>query len=157
VPGTARINREQRQGIFELVRNHLAGIGDVAIALEENEDIATAERLAIEFGEDYGLLDDIGWRPDEERDAFELTMPPHDLMEVLRRLQGDATRLLEESPTERRPREEDEATDDRIRVGLATCTRLLNDLDPREGDPRRSASDFVIEEREEERPGDAEL
>jgi hypothetical protein len=63
VPSTARINREQRDGIYELVRNHLAGIGDVAIALEDNEDIATAERLAIEFGEDFRLLDDIGWRP----------------------------------------------------------------------------------------------
>lgn len=98
MPGTAKIDREQRDGIYELVRNHLAGIGDVAVALEDNEDIATAERLAIELGEDFRLLDDIGWRPDEERDVFELTMPPHDLMELLRRLQGDAARLLEGSP-----------------------------------------------------------
>jgi hypothetical protein len=125
VPTTARINREQREGTYELVRNHLAGVGDVAIALEGNEDIATAERLAIEFGEDFGLLDDIGWRPDEERDVFELTMPPHDLMEVLRRLQGDATQLLEGSPSERKSRVSVFVT----RAGLVPATSWVRSKD----------------------------
>src|SRR6185312_2367039 len=69
---------------------HLGGIGDVWISLEENKDFATAERLGLEFGEDFRLLADIGWRPDENRVDFELTMPPHDLMEVLRRLHDEA-------------------------------------------------------------------
>jgi hypothetical protein len=50
---TATINRDQRDGLYELVRNHLGAIGDVWIALEVNEDFATAERLGIEFGEDF--------------------------------------------------------------------------------------------------------
>ncbi len=43
---TTTIDRDQRDGLYELVRNHLGAIGDVWIALEENEDFATAERLA---------------------------------------------------------------------------------------------------------------
>jgi hypothetical protein len=79
---TTTIDRDQRGGLYELVRNHLGAIGDVWIALEEDEDFATAERLGIEFGEDFRLLADIGWRPREEREAFELTMPVHDLMDL---------------------------------------------------------------------------
>jgi hypothetical protein len=76
MPTTATIDRDQRDGMYEVVRNHLGAIGDLWIALEENKDFATAERLAKEFGQDFRLLADIGWRPEEERRAFELTMPP---------------------------------------------------------------------------------
>jgi hypothetical protein len=107
---TATIDRNQRDGLYELVRNHLGAIGDIWIALEENEDFATAERLGIEFGEDFRLLADIGWRPREEREAFELTMPVHDLMEVLKRLHGDAEKVLLESGTERESKEADVIT-----------------------------------------------
>lgn len=120
VPSTANITREQRDRIYELVCNHLGGVGDVSVALE-NGDFATAERLAIEFGEDFHLLDDIGWRPEEERHIFELTMPPHDLMELLRRLRDNAERLIQESPSERRSREEEETPSKRFRVGLDAC------------------------------------
>lgn len=48
---TATIDRDQRKGLCELVRNQLGAIGDVWIALEENEDFASAEQLGIEFGE----------------------------------------------------------------------------------------------------------
>jgi hypothetical protein len=41
---TAMIDRDQRDGLYELIRNHLGAIGDVWIALEENEDFGTAER-----------------------------------------------------------------------------------------------------------------
>ncbi len=135
MPGiTATITRDQRDGLYELVRNHLGGIGDVWIALEENEDYATAERLGLEFGEDFRLLADIGWHPREEREAFELTMPPHDLMELLSRLQDEAEKLLAESPGERRSCEEEEATDERFRRGLDACGALLASLDrPRSG------------------------
>jgi hypothetical protein len=57
---------------LELVRNHLGGIGDVWIALEQNKDFATAERLGLEFGEDFQLLEDIGWGEDEGREGVEL-------------------------------------------------------------------------------------
>lgn len=98
---TATIDRDQRDGLYELIRNHLGGIGDIWIALEENGDFATAERLGIEFGEDFRLLADIGWQAKDDREAFELTMPTHDLMEVLKRLHGEAEKVLLESGTER--------------------------------------------------------
>lgn len=68
---TATIDRDQRDGLFELVRNHLGAIGDVWIALEENGDFATAERLGIEFGEDFRLLADIGWAADDDHEEAE--------------------------------------------------------------------------------------
>lgn len=131
---TATITKAQRDGLYELIRNHLGGIGDVWIALEENEDYATAERLGLEFGEDFRLLADIGWQPDENREAFELTMPPHDLMELLRRLHGEGEKLLAGSPGERQSREEERATDERFRRGLDACGALLAGLGrPRSG------------------------
>jgi hypothetical protein len=42
------IDRDQRDGLYELVRNHLGAVGDIWVALEETEDYATAERLGIE-------------------------------------------------------------------------------------------------------------
>lgn len=54
VPGTTiTINRDQRNGLYELVRNHLGSIGDLWTALEHDKDFATAERLGLEFGEDF--------------------------------------------------------------------------------------------------------
>jgi hypothetical protein len=136
MPGTtATITKAQRDGLYELVRNHLGGIGDVWIALEENEDYATAERLGLEFGEDFRLLADIGWGPSEEREAFELTMPPHDLMELLRRLHDEGEKLLAGSPGERETREEEEATDERFRHGLDACGALLAGLGGPRGEP----------------------
>lgn len=132
---TATIDREQRDGIYELVRNHLGAIGDVWIALEENGDYVTAARLGLEFAEDFRLLDDLGWRPSEEREAFELTMPPHDLTELLKRLHGEAERVLSESGAERTSRQEDEATNQRFQLGMGACEELLVGLEEREGEP----------------------
>ena len=136
MPVTATITKEQRVGLYELVRNHLGGIGDIWIALEENEDFATAERLGLEFGEDFRLLQDIGWKPSEDREEFELTMPPHDLTEVLKRLHEEAERLLTESPDEGQSREEDTAFDRRFQTGLDACGEVLIELDERSGEQR---------------------
>jgi hypothetical protein len=38
---TATIDRDQRDGLYELIRNHLGAIGDVWIALEESGDFAS--------------------------------------------------------------------------------------------------------------------
>jgi hypothetical protein len=136
VPSTiCTITKDQRDGLYELVRNHLGGIGDVWIAFEENEDYATAERLGLEFGEDFRLLEDLGWREDDGRDGVELTMPTHDLMELLQRLHGEAERVLLESVTERRSKEEDAETKELFQLGFDACEELLADLDPRVGDP----------------------
>jgi hypothetical protein len=83
---TISIDRDQRGGLYELVRNHLGSIEDFWIALERTRDLAKAEQLGLEFSEDFRLLQDIGWDEHDKRETFDLTMPAHDLMEVLKRL-----------------------------------------------------------------------
>jgi hypothetical protein len=122
---TITIDRDQRNGLYELVRNHLGSVGDLWDALERDKDFATAERLGLEFGEDFRLLEDLGWSEDDGRAEIELTMPPHDLMETLRRLQGEAGLILtgvEESS-------EDAETNQRFRRGYETCESVLAGLD----------------------------
>ena len=83
-PGTTiTIDSEQRDGLYELVRNHLGSVGDLFVALERDKDFATAERLGFEFAEDFRLLQDIGWGEDDDRTEVEQTILPHDLIEVL--------------------------------------------------------------------------
>ena len=72
---TITIDRDQRAGLYELVRNHLGSIEDFWIALERTRDFAKAEQLGLEFSEDFRLLQDIGWHQHDERETFELTMP----------------------------------------------------------------------------------
>ena len=131
MPGTTTtINREQRNGFYELVRNHLGSVGDLWSALERDDDFATAERLGLEFGEDFELLKDIGWAKDDSRGEFDIRMPSHDLMELLQRLQGEAGMVLGGWAGEDR---EDIETKERFRRGYDACEKVLADLDPRAG------------------------
>lgn len=131
---TTTIKRTTRIGLHELVRNHLAGIGDVWLALESEKDPEKAKRLAQEFAGDFRLLDDIGWDPEwdpmanREIRAFELTMPPEELDELVRRLSHEGWQLMEGSPSERRARYEDAETDTRFGWGLQACNEVLIDL-----------------------------
>jgi len=129
---TATISKDQSDGLYALVRNHLGGLSDVFVEMEQREDFDVAERLGREFVEDFRLLEDIGWRPDDGRESVALTMPLDALSELLQRLQDEAERLLTESPTERRSREEDEEANRRFRLGLGACEDVLAGLD-REG------------------------
>jgi hypothetical protein len=129
---TATISKDQRDGLYALVRNHLGGLSDVFVEMEQRRDFDAAERLGREFAEDFRLLDDIGWQPNDGREAVALTMPLGELLELLQRLQDEAERLLTESPAERRSREEDEETNRHFRLGLDACEGVLADLD-REG------------------------
>jgi hypothetical protein len=68
MPGTVTtIDRGQREGLYELVRNHLGSIEDFFVALERTKDFARAGQLAVEFAEDFRLLQDIGWAERDER------------------------------------------------------------------------------------------
>jgi hypothetical protein len=128
---TIIIDRDQRGGLYKLVRNHLSSIEDFWVALERTKDFATAERLGLEFAEDFRLLQDIGWSEWDAREDYLLTMPSHDLMELLRRLQGEAAQILIESGTEARSSREDADTGRRFQIGHETCETMLADLDPR--------------------------
>lgn len=125
---TAKINHDQRTGLYELVRNHLGSVEELFNALEREKDIAKAERLALDLREDFDLLDDLGWDPDEERESYELTMSPHDLMEVLKRLHDEAGEVLQGSSGERQSREEDAETQTRFLHGQDACEQVLIEL-----------------------------
>lgn len=131
MPGTTiKINSEQRGGLYELLRNHIGSVGDLWDALEREEDYAKAEQLGLEFAEDLRLLVEIGWGKNDPRTEFELTMEPHDLMELLMRLHGEAGLILggaEGSP-------EDIETNRRFQQGYDACEEVLAALDPRAGE-----------------------
>jgi hypothetical protein len=130
---TITITKAQRDGLYELVRNHIAGIGDIPIAIEEKGDFAEAERLGLRFGEDVRLLQDIGWEPHVEREGFELTMPVDELTEVLHRLHEEAKQVLIRSSAERRSRAQDEEVDQLFEAGLDACEELLVRFDEEGG------------------------
>jgi hypothetical protein len=98
---TIKITGEERDALYDQVRNHLAALGDVFVAMECQKDYATAERLGIEFGEDFRLLQDLGWPEDDDRDRVELTMPYEDLTELMRRLREEAQGGLVDARKER--------------------------------------------------------
>lgn len=130
MPGTTTtIDKDQRDGLYELVRNHLGGIGDIWIALEEDGEYELAERMGIEFGEDFRLLADIGWQPEDKRKSVELTMEAHDLAELLIRLRGEAVGVLDGTASMHLQREEEERARALYQGAKDTCEELLARLD----------------------------
>lgn len=122
---TIMIDRDQRDGIYELVRNHISSIEDLWIALERTGDYLTAERLGEEFAEDFRLLEDIGWRPVEDREAIELTMPGEELRVLMVRLREEATEVLIEHGGEAEAARRDTERDRRFQVGHEACGIVL--------------------------------
>jgi hypothetical protein len=127
---TITIDGEQRAGLYEAVCNHLSGLGDIWLALEVDEDIERAMTLCTEFAEDVGLLLDIGWGREVEREEFRLTLKPEVLARVLIRLRREAEEVLAGSPEDREAREQEAATDRRFQVAASTCSALLAELGP---------------------------
>lgn len=59
-------------------------------------------------------------------------MPVHDLMELLKRLHGEAVKILVGSgSSEAQSRRDDADTDRRFQLGYETCETMLAELDPR--------------------------
>jgi hypothetical protein len=134
VPGTTTtIDKKQRDGLYELVRNHLGGIGDIWIALEQDGEYMLAERMGIEFGEDFRLLADLGWEPEDKRKSVELTMEAHDLTELLTRLRGEAEGVLDGTTCMRLQREEEQRAKALYQGAKDTCEELLARLDSERG------------------------
>ena len=128
---TITIDRDQRGGLYELIRNHLGSIEDFWVALERTRDFAKAERLGLEFAEDFRLLKDIGWDERDERETFDLTMPAHDLLDLLKRLHGEAVKILMEPGGEAQLSRDDADTDRRFQFGHETCEKVLAELGQR--------------------------
>ena len=127
---TITINREQRDGLYELVRNDLGSAGDLVEALEREKDYGKAERLGLELVEDVRLMMDLGWGENDGCDSVELTIPPHDLMELLERLREDGNIVL----ADREESTEDGETKRRFKQGYSACEQLLASLDPGAGE-----------------------
>lgn len=122
---TITISSDQRDGLYELARNHLGSAGDLVDLLEQQKDWAKAEQLGLELAEDIRLMQDLGWNEDEGGEGVELTMPAHDLMEVLKRLHDEAEVVLLGS----NPSPEDAETNERFLRGLDACETVLVNLD----------------------------
>ena len=87
------ITRTQRDAIYEMLINHLSGIGDVWLGVQRR-DFADAKRLGRKFAEDLRLLDDLGWSETIDHETVMLTMPPDELTRTLARLHKDAAGAL---------------------------------------------------------------
>ena len=134
MPGTTTIiDKDRRDGLYELVRNHLGGIGDIWIALEKDGEYMLAERMGIEFSEDFRLLADLGWEPQDKREQFELTMEVHDLSELLTRLRDEAIGVLDGTASMHLQREEEERAQALYQGAKQTCEELLARLDDERG------------------------
>jgi hypothetical protein len=130
---TPSLNRRQRKAIYDLVRDHLSGLNDLCIALDRR-DYATAERLGLEFGEDFHLLGDLGWAPRDDRERFELTMPEEALIKAAKRLRKEAIDGLSGSEETRQQAELDDRVKTRYRIAADVCDLLLRDpLYPHQG------------------------
>ncbi len=127
---TIEISREQRQPLHRLVTQHISGIGDVHLMIEQR-DFATAERFGLEFGEDIRMLDDLGWDPEDARDSYALTQPRHELIEALKRLRLDAEEGLDPPEDERRKREEFDELVEYFTRAHDLCAELIDALDTR--------------------------
>lgn len=125
---TTTITGEQRDAIYELVRDHLSGLDDVWRALRCQRDFATAERLGREFRRELRLLDDLGWPEEDERELVDLTMPAQELAPLLARLQGDAAEGFALPPDEREARGAEERYRRHCLVAQAACVELLGEL-----------------------------
>ena len=91
---TITISSQQRDGLYELVRNHLGSAGDLCDRWSRRRTSARPSSSAWSSAKTFELMEDIGWGEDEGRESFELTMPLHDLTEVLNRLHGEAEVVL---------------------------------------------------------------
>jgi len=126
----AVITGTKRDAVDELLIEHLGGLGDVRMAIDRG-DVETARRLAREFAEDFRLLDDIGWGPDE-RIAVPLTIPPGELTAIMNRLRGDAQSAMVESADEHEAREAEEANRQRYELVLDAGAEVLLEIRRRE-------------------------
>lgn len=79
------------------------------------------------------MLEDIGWEPEANRATVDLTIPQHDLIELLRRLHGEAESVLEGSACARLLEKEEASAKQRYERAKGTCEELIEQLDPRKG------------------------
>jgi hypothetical protein len=92
------LDRTQRDALHQFVVTDLAGVGDVAIVLQ-NGEVTEALQLRHRFEEDVRLLDLLGWQVAGDRDSYEL-MPSEEAIRVLGRLYVSATGRIAQTVAE---------------------------------------------------------
>lgn len=120
-----KINRSQRDAIFNLVILELSGTDDLVIAIDR-EDELKAHEMRRRIEDRFRLLDDIGWRQRTHHDTFNLRMDETNLRRLLRELGEQAFEVLQFDAEELRITAE-RRSDDATQV-LSTTTALLADL-----------------------------
>ena len=86
------IDRPTRQALHAGLVLDLSGLSNLWALLDQNR-AGEARRLRERFEQDWRLLDDLGWEVADPRQSFELTMPPGQLAQVVRRLHRAGPRL----------------------------------------------------------------
>jgi len=76
------IDNYQRQLLYDAALSDLDGIRDMVIEIESGRPIEAQLRRQ-RHEDELRLLDDLGWSPDDERENFELTIPPERLTRLL--------------------------------------------------------------------------
>ena len=115
------ITRAQRDAIYEVVLNHLTGIGDVWIAVQ-SRDFDYARELGVDFGDDLRLLEDLGWSDEAESETVTLTMPRDQLARAVARLHRRASDSL--ATYVARPKEDEELAERDVAASSALAELL---------------------------------
>ncbi len=125
------LTRDQRDALRADVILELKGIDDFGRMFEKGRPEA-AERMRRKFEENARLLDDLGWEELDERESFELTMPPDRLTPLLRHFWQQADEDLDclqrELGVGRHPWQKEE---DYERERVAIRREMDDDLDTR--------------------------
>jgi hypothetical protein len=89
------IRRSHRALLRRQLLTELSGIGDVYLAVEEDQ-WGAALTLRRRYEGCMRLLDDLGWREDDRAEEFAITMDPVPLMRVLARMHERASEKIEQ-------------------------------------------------------------
>jgi hypothetical protein len=87
------IDRKARDALYEEILTELSGSGDVWTEMQSG-DYEAARRTRRRLEDDMRLLDDIGWEPEQDRETFELSMPPADLARALQVLNDNVAATI---------------------------------------------------------------
>lgn len=120
------ISIEQRDLLYDDALTHLSGMDGLWPAID-NEEFATADRLAHEYVDNLRLiLAGLGWGDREEVAEIQLMLPPQELRRTLGRLRDRAERHLKHQEAElevaREPFEHS-------RLVVETCDAVFAELD----------------------------
>jgi hypothetical protein len=124
----------ERLPIYELIFDHLAGAGAIHTLLLHGM-VDKAEARGLELAEDIRLLNDIGWDRGDPRESFELTMPPEDLTELLKRMAAAATAGISGPAAESREVRLEDENKDHYALAAKVCGDLMGRLHPQGGGP----------------------